>query len=66
VEPLYSLIPQGYLGHSTPCFDFYPQADPERARELMEEAGVDLPLHITFAHRDDDANKGVHRALSWI
>ncbi|MEU0301743.1 ABC transporter substrate-binding protein [Streptomyces sp. NPDC006175] len=57
VEPLYSLIPQGYIGHSTPFFDSYPESDPERARDLMEEAGVDLPLHITFAHRDDDANK---------
>ncbi|MFJ8749857.1 ABC transporter substrate-binding protein [Streptomyces sp. NPDC102441] len=57
VEPLYSLIPQGYIGHSTPFFDFYPRSDPQRARALMEEAGVELPLHITFAHRDDDANK---------
>ncbi|MFJ8918414.1 peptide/nickel transport system substrate-binding protein [Streptomyces sp. LamerLS-316] len=57
VEPLYSLIPQGYIGHSTPFFDSYPEPDPKRARALMEEAGVDLPLHITFAHRDDDANK---------
>jgi peptide/nickel transport system substrate-binding protein len=57
VEPLFSLIPQGYIGHSTPFFDAYPQPDAKRARALMEEAGVDLPLHITFAHRDDDANK---------
>lgn len=57
VEPLYSLIPQGYIGHSTPFFDSYPQSEPKRARALMEEAGVELPLRITFAHRDDDANK---------
>ncbi|MDX2621533.1 ABC transporter substrate-binding protein [Streptomyces sp. WI03-5b] len=57
VEPLYSLIPQGYIGHGTPFFDSYPQSDPDRARKLMQEAGVTLPLHITFAHRDDDANK---------
>ncbi|WP_069171066.1 ABC transporter substrate-binding protein [Streptomyces griseus] len=57
VAPLYSLIPQGYIGHSTPFFDAYPQPDPKKARKLMEEAGVDIPLHITFGHRDDDANK---------
>ncbi|WP_326699430.1 ABC transporter substrate-binding protein [Streptomyces sp. NBC_01754] len=57
VEPLYSLIPQGYIGHSTPFFDAYPQPDVERAKELMEEAGVQTPVQITFAHRDDDANK---------
>ncbi|MFE7747613.1 ABC transporter substrate-binding protein [Streptomyces sp. NPDC057428] len=57
VEPLYSLIPQGYIGHSTPFFDAYPQPDPKRAKALMQQAGVQMPLHITFAHRDDDANK---------
>ncbi|WP_406453914.1 ABC transporter substrate-binding protein [Streptomyces sp. NBC_00876] len=55
VDPLYSLIPQGYIGHSTPFFDEYPSPDPKRARKLMEEAGVQLPLHITFAYRADDA-----------
>ncbi|MFF5895114.1 ABC transporter substrate-binding protein [Streptomyces argenteolus] len=57
VDPLYSLIPQGYIGHSTPFFDAYPEPDPKRARALMEEAGAKLPLPLTFAHRDDDANK---------
>ncbi|MEU8503442.1 ABC transporter substrate-binding protein [Streptomyces brevispora] len=55
VEPLYSLIPQGYIGHSTPFFDEYPAPDLKRARELMQEAGVQLPLPITFAYRSGDA-----------
>ncbi|MEW2489457.1 ABC transporter substrate-binding protein [Streptomyces sp. NPDC048411] len=55
VEPLYSLIPQGYIGHSTPFFDAYPAPDPARAKRLMQEAGVQTPLHITFAYRADDA-----------
>ncbi|WP_326627923.1 ABC transporter substrate-binding protein [Streptomyces sp. NBC_01762] len=55
VEPLYSLIPQGYIGHSTPFFDDYPTPDAARARKLMEEAGVQIPLHINFAYRADDA-----------
>ncbi|MER6719084.1 ABC transporter substrate-binding protein [Streptomyces halstedii] len=57
VEPLYSLIPQGYIGHSTPFFDAYPHPDRDEAKRLMQEAGVQIPLPITFAHRDDDANK---------
>ncbi|MFD9503521.1 ABC transporter substrate-binding protein [Streptomyces sp. NPDC060035] len=57
VEPLYSLIPQGYIGHSTPFFDAYPEPDPKKAKKLLGEAGVEIPLRITFAHRDDDANK---------
>ncbi|MFI6058771.1 ABC transporter substrate-binding protein [Streptomyces sp. NPDC051286] len=55
VEPLYSLIPQGSIGHSTPFFDAYPAPDPARAKRLMQEAGVQTPLHITFAYRADDA-----------
>ncbi|MFG2558271.1 ABC transporter substrate-binding protein [Streptomyces sp. NPDC048496] len=55
VEPLYSLIPQGYIGHSTPFFDAYPAPDPARAKRLMQEAGVQTPLHINFAYRADDA-----------
>ncbi|MER6105328.1 ABC transporter substrate-binding protein [Streptomyces sp. NPDC001832] len=54
VEPLYSLIPQGYIGHSTPFFDAYPSPDPERAKRLMQEAGVQTPLHITFGYRGGD------------
>ncbi|MGW1228781.1 ABC transporter substrate-binding protein [Streptomyces sp. NPDC001478] len=54
VEPLYSLIPQGYIGHSTPFFDAYPSPNPKRAKELMQEAGVQLPVHITFAYRAAD------------
>ncbi|MEV6163739.1 ABC transporter substrate-binding protein [Streptomyces sp. NPDC052052] len=54
VEPLYSLIPQGVLGHSTPFFDAYPSPDTERARTLLQEAGVQTPLHFTFAYRAGD------------
>ncbi|MFJ1611771.1 ABC transporter substrate-binding protein [Streptomyces sp. NPDC088251] len=54
VEPLYSLIPQGFIGHSTPFFDAYPSPDPARAKKLMEESGVQTPLPITFAYRGGD------------
>ncbi|WEH40041.1 ABC transporter substrate-binding protein [Streptomyces sp. AM 2-1-1] len=55
VEPLYSLIPQGFIGHSTPFFDSYPQPDVNKARELLDEAGVETPLPLTFAFRPDGA-----------
>ncbi|MGW8885102.1 ABC transporter substrate-binding protein [Streptomyces sp. NPDC055749] len=55
VEPLYSLIPQGYIGHSTPFFDAYPQPDAKRAKRLMQEAGVQTPLPITFGYRADSS-----------
>ncbi|MFF1645658.1 ABC transporter substrate-binding protein [Streptomyces sp. NPDC058240] len=54
VEPLYSLIPQGYVGHSTPFFDAYPSPDPERAKKLMKDAGVQTPLNISFGYRGGD------------
>ncbi|MFJ8694417.1 ABC transporter substrate-binding protein [Streptomyces roseolilacinus] len=53
VEPLYSLIPRGFVGHSTPFFDRYPDGDRavDRARELLRDADVDLPVSLTYGHR---------------
>ncbi|MDT9683236.1 ABC transporter substrate-binding protein [Streptomyces sp. TRM76323] len=53
VEPLYSLIPRGFVGHSTPFFDLYPDGDRavEQARKLLRDAGVDTPVSFTYAHR---------------
>ncbi|MEW2067421.1 ABC transporter substrate-binding protein [Streptomyces sp. NPDC007346] len=54
VDPLYSLIPTGYIGHSTPFFDAYPSSDPKRAAQLLEEAGVETPVAVNFAYREGD------------
>ncbi|GAA4903942.1 ABC transporter substrate-binding protein [Streptomyces coeruleoprunus] len=52
VEPLYSLVPRGYVGHSTPFFDLYPEGDgAERAERLLREAGVETPVTFTYGHR---------------
>ncbi|KUH35963.1 MULTISPECIES: ABC transporter substrate-binding protein [Streptomyces] len=53
VEPLYSLIPRGFVGHSTPFFDTYPEGDEavERAGELLREADVETPVTFTYGHR---------------
>lgn len=56
VEPLYSLIPRGFIGHSTPFFDAYPEGDGavDRARKLLSEAGVETPVRITYGHRNGE------------
>ncbi|MGW4835933.1 ABC transporter substrate-binding protein [Streptomyces globisporus] len=54
VDPLYSLIPTGFIGHSTPFFDAYPSSDPARAEQLLEQAGVQTPVAIDFAYREGD------------
>ncbi|MET7712544.1 ABC transporter substrate-binding protein [Streptomyces sp. NPDC005407] len=53
VEPLYSLIPQGTLAHSNPFFDVYPQPSAERARKLLADAGIEIPVSFTLVHRAD-------------
>ncbi|WP_455352545.1 ABC transporter substrate-binding protein [Streptomyces sp. SYSU K217416] len=49
VDPLYSLIPQGIAGHSTPFHDAYPEPSKERARKLLRQAGVETPVRFSLA-----------------
>ncbi|MFI1398948.1 ABC transporter substrate-binding protein [Streptomyces sp. NPDC020681] len=53
VQPLYSLIPVGTLAHSNPFFDAYPEPNDERAKELLDDAGIDTPVSFTLVHRAD-------------
>ncbi|MEV5506446.1 ABC transporter substrate-binding protein [Streptomyces orinoci] len=55
VEPLYSVIPQGVTGHTTAFYDRYPQPDPDRARRLLKEAGVNTPVHFVLAYSQGGA-----------
>ncbi|MBL1105741.1 peptide-binding protein [Streptomyces sp. 5-8] len=50
VDPLYSLIPTGITGHTTSFFDNYSKPSTQKARELLTEAGVSLPVHFTFGY----------------
>ncbi|MEU9332175.1 ABC transporter substrate-binding protein [Streptomyces sp. NPDC048290] len=50
VDSLYSLIPAGINGHTTSFFDEYPTQDPGKARELLTEAGVSLPVSFTLSY----------------
>ncbi|NEA62358.1 ABC transporter substrate-binding protein [Streptomyces sp. SID12488] len=49
-EPLYSLIPAGLTGHTTSFFDEYPKPNVKRARALLTEAGVELPVSFTYGY----------------
>ncbi|MCB5169972.1 ABC transporter substrate-binding protein [Streptomyces bambusae] len=44
VTPLYSLIPQGVGGHSTPFFDRWPEPSAAAAKKLLKEAGISTPV----------------------
>ncbi|WP_444544991.1 ABC transporter substrate-binding protein [Streptomyces cinnamoneus] len=50
VEPLYSLVPQGLTGHATSFFDAYPTPDAGRARQLLQKAGVQVPVSFGLAY----------------
>ncbi|MEU9389191.1 ABC transporter substrate-binding protein [Streptomyces sp. NPDC048324] len=50
VDPLYSLIPTGLTGHTTSFFDAYPTQNAQRARALLTEAGVTLPVRFTYGY----------------
>ncbi|RLU90433.1 peptide-binding protein [Streptomyces griseocarneus] len=50
VEPLYALVPQGLTGHSTSFFDAYPTPDPQRARTLLRQAGISVPVGFGLAY----------------
>ncbi|WP_225803939.1 ABC transporter substrate-binding protein [Streptomyces sp. NK15101] len=53
VEPLYSLIPQGFVGHSTAFFDVYPEPSRKKAEKLLKDAGIKTPVKFTFGYRKD-------------
>ncbi|KAB1146079.1 peptide-binding protein [Streptomyces luteolifulvus] len=50
VDPLYSLIPTGITGHTTSFFDTYPTQDAGKAKRLLTEAGVTLPVRFTYGY----------------
>lgn len=50
VDPLYSLIPTGITGHTTSFFDTYPTQSAKKARELLLQAGVSVPVRFTLGY----------------
>ncbi|MFB7516869.1 ABC transporter substrate-binding protein [Streptomyces sp. NPDC056144] len=53
VEPLYSLIPQGFVGHNTAFYDENPGPSAKKAKGLLKDAGVQWPVEFTFGFRKD-------------
>ncbi|MGW0464233.1 ABC transporter substrate-binding protein [Streptomyces sp. NPDC003027] len=53
VEPLYSLIPQGFIGHSTAFYDAYPDPSAKKAKSLLRKADVETPVAFTLGYRAD-------------
>lgn len=51
-DPLYSLVPAGITGHTPAFFDRYPEPDPLRARRLLDESGVPLPVRFTYGYAE--------------
>ncbi|GHF68101.1 ABC transporter substrate-binding protein [Streptomyces thermodiastaticus] len=50
VDALYSLVPAGITGHTTAFFDTYPEPSVKKARQLLTEAGVQVPVHFTYGY----------------
>ncbi|MFJ3695574.1 ABC transporter substrate-binding protein [Streptomyces sp. NPDC090052] len=63
VEPLYSLIPQGFTGHNTAFFDAYPKVDVAAARQLLQQAGVQTPVTFTYAYSSTNVTDDEARTL---
>ncbi|MFI8102423.1 ABC transporter substrate-binding protein [Streptomyces sp. NPDC086023] len=56
VQPLYSLIPKGIGGHTTPFYDTWPQPSTATAKALLKDAGVDTPVSFTLGINKRGAN----------
>jgi peptide/nickel transport system substrate-binding protein len=61
-DPLYGLIPAGITGHATSFFDDYPQPDAKKARALLTEAGVSLPVRFTYGFAEGRGAAGEEAA----
>ncbi|WP_371614818.1 ABC transporter substrate-binding protein [Streptomyces sp. NBC_00454] len=52
-EPLYSMVPKGVVGHKTPFYDKYGQADVAKAKNILKTAGITQPVDLTFWYTTD-------------
>ncbi|MDG9715759.1 ABC transporter substrate-binding protein [Streptomyces sp. DH24] len=53
VVPLYSMVPKGLTGHTTPFFDDFGEPDVGKARKILAEAGITTPVPLTFWYTTD-------------
>ncbi len=52
-QALYSMIPQGIIGHTNSFFDLYHEPSPSAARATLAAAHVPLPVHLTMTYTTD-------------
>ncbi|WP_033327039.1 ABC transporter substrate-binding protein [Streptomyces yerevanensis] len=53
VEPLYSMIPKGLVGHTTSFFDDFGKPSPAKARQILEQDGITERVPITLWYTTD-------------
>jgi peptide/nickel transport system substrate-binding protein len=53
VEPLYSMIPQGLVGHTAGFFDEYGEPSVSKARKTLTDAGITEPVPLTIWYTSD-------------
>ncbi|KUO18041.1 ABC transporter substrate-binding protein [Streptomyces dysideae] len=53
VEPLYSMIPRGLVGHTTGFFDDYGGPSADKAKQLLEDAGITERVPLTLWYTSD-------------
>ncbi|MGW4891730.1 ABC transporter substrate-binding protein [Kitasatospora sp. NPDC004240] len=49
VQPLYSVVPAGVVGHNTAFFDRYGDQDVAKAKAILSAAKVQMPVKITLS-----------------
>jgi peptide/nickel transport system substrate-binding protein len=53
VEPLYSMIPRGLVGHGTGFFDDYGNPSAAKAKAILTEAGINETVPLTLWYTTD-------------
>ncbi|WP_200300896.1 ABC transporter substrate-binding protein [Streptomyces adelaidensis] len=53
VEPLYSMIPRGLVGHTTGFFDDYGNPSATKARQILTDAGITETVPLTLWYTSD-------------
>ncbi|MDT0611004.1 ABC transporter substrate-binding protein [Streptomyces lancefieldiae] len=53
VDPLYSMVPKGLIGHTTGFFDDYGDPNVSKARAILTDAGITEPVPLTLWYTTD-------------
>jgi peptide/nickel transport system substrate-binding protein len=52
-QPLYSMVPQGIVGHTNSFFNLYGEPSAAAARTTLSEAGIGTPVPLTLTYTAD-------------